>query len=134
MASIAANNRSALRNHRLPPNSLPVRFTLGQNYPNPFNPATTFRYVLSESNVRLSVYNMIGKEVTTLVDGVMPAGENEVEWSASYIASGTCVYQIEVASMNDPSKILTGMKKMLLVKQGCSYGSEQLPLCDVPAG
>jgi len=60
---------------------IPRLFKLHQNYPNPFNPATTISYVLNKtSNVDLTIYNVLGKKVITLVDGKQPSGSYIVTW------------------------------------------------------
>jgi predicted peptidase len=69
--------------------TVPVRSTLSQNYPNPFNPSTTIRYRLTgTSRVRLIVYDVNGRKVTVLKDGVETAGEHSVLYDASGLASG----------------------------------------------
>jgi photosystem II stability/assembly factor-like uncharacterized protein len=81
-----------------------------QNYPNPFNPATLISFQLPEqTNVELKIYDVLGNEVTTLVNENKPAGSYEVEWNASNLPSGVYIYQL-VAGTN------TQMKKMLLLK------------------
>ncbi len=76
---------------------LPVDVTLSQNYPNPFNPATTVTYTLDRAGpIRLTVYDMTGRRVSTLVDGVRPAGHHEVRFSADGLPTGTYVYRLEV--------------------------------------
>jgi len=64
--------------------SLPTEFALEQNYPNPFNPSTQVRYALpEEAQVILSVYDMMGRKVRTLVKGTEPAGYQSVLWNAT---------------------------------------------------
>jgi hypothetical protein len=90
--------------------SLPTRFTLGQNYPNPFNPSTEIRYQIGkQSLVTLKVYNIMGQEVATLVNEVMSAGEHNVSFDASRLASGVYLYKLQAGSSVDT-------KKMMLVK------------------
>lgn len=85
-------------------------FELSQNYPNPFNPSTKIRYAVPQiSNVKLSVYNMLGQRVQVLVDGVKSPGTYEVTWSAKNLASGLYIYQLEAGSVNIS-------KKMMLLK------------------
>lgn len=87
-----------------------VSYGLGQNYPNPFNPATTISYALPVSGqVSLKVYDMLGKEVATLVNGVRPAGMNTAAFDASSIPSGMYFYTLRTAGFS-------ATKKMLLVK------------------
>ena len=74
----------------------PVRVDLFQNFPNPFNPVTTIGYVLPMgSRVRLSVYNLIGQEVASLVDGEQKAGYHQATWNASSFASGPYISRLE---------------------------------------
>ncbi len=85
-------------------------FILEQNYPNPFNPTTTISYHISQPGlVNLKIYDMLGREVTVLVDAEKPAGRYSIEFDGSKLASGIYIYQLRV---ND---YLTS-KKMLLLK------------------
>lgn len=89
---------------------LPAEFELSQNYPNPFNPSTAITYSLPEgTNVRLSVYNILGSEVAVLVDGFKPAGTHNVNFNASELSSGVYFYRID-AGQN------SSVKKMILMK------------------
>ncbi|HIB31966.1 MAG TPA: T9SS type A sorting domain-containing protein, partial [Candidatus Marinimicrobia bacterium] len=64
--------------------ALPMEFALQQNYPNPFNPSTQVRYALpEEAYVVLTIYDMMGRKVRTLVNGVEPAGYQSVLWNAT---------------------------------------------------
>ena len=85
-------------------------FALHQNYPNPFNPQTTIKFSLPEAQrVNLSVYNMLGQQVLTLVDKELPAGYHTAKWYAGHIASGVYIYRL-----TSNGKSLT--QKMLLMK------------------
>jgi hypothetical protein len=85
-------------------------FSLDENYPNPFNPSTTIRFSLPENGVTtLKVYDISGSEVSSLVDGNLEAGEHEVNFNASNLASGTYFYRLTSGSFTD-------VKKMMLVK------------------
>jgi hypothetical protein len=76
---------------------VPPAFLLEQNFPNPFNPATVIRYALSAAgSVRLAVYDLLGREVEVLADGIQGAGEHQVEWNAGDRASG--VYFVRLQS------------------------------------
>lgn len=69
--------------------SVPSAADLLQNFPNPFNPETMVIYrMLKSGDVRLSIYDMTGKEIAVLVDGTVPAGEHAVRWNASHLPSG----------------------------------------------
>ena len=88
----------------------PERFELFQNYPNPFNPSTVINYQLPAANyVTLKIYNVLGEEVVTLVDGEQLAGYHEAVWDASSVPSGVYYYQVYAGSF-------TSVKKMMLVK------------------
>ena len=85
-------------------------FALKQNYPNPFNPSTTINYSIGEkTNVLIKVYDMLGREVTTLVNDVEQAGNHEVKFDASNLVSGVYVYKIQAGEY-------TSSKKMMLLK------------------
>ncbi|MBU1320333.1 MAG: T9SS type A sorting domain-containing protein [candidate division Zixibacteria bacterium] len=93
----------------------PIDYSLAQNYPNPFNPTTVISYNLpSASHVRLSVYNLLGQNVRTLVDGESTAGTHREIWDATDdggnpVASGVYFYRLETTDF-------TQTKKMLLAK------------------
>ena len=88
----------------------PATIALHQNYPNPFNPATTIAFYLPETTeIRLSVYNVVGQAIVVLEEGTLTAGEHHYEWNATGFPSGMYIYQLEVGT-----KILT--RKMTLVK------------------
>ena len=100
-----------------PETDLPAHFKLEQNYPNPFNPTSTIRFDLpSTSKVSLRVYDILGRLVATLLDGVGEAGNKSIAWNASNVASGVFFYRLEASSIADPSKSFTQVKKMLLVR------------------
>ena len=87
--------------------SSPDNFYLSQNYPNPFNPSTKITYsVASLSNVILKVYDILGREVLTLVNEEKPAGRYEVSFNASSLASGVYFYQIKAGSFVQTKKLM----------------------------
>ncbi|HAY34692.1 MAG TPA: hypothetical protein DCY06_11220 [Bacteroidetes bacterium] len=89
---------------------IPAEFKLSQNYPNPFNPSTTISYEIPvDGAVSLKIFDMSGKEVMTLVDGVKNAGYYSINFNASNLSSGIYFYKL---SAND----FTSVKKMMLVK------------------
>ena len=91
-------------------NQLPSDFVLHQNYPNPFTPVTNIRFDLSaRSNVTLKVYDVTGREVTTLVNEVKPAGSYTVSFDGSSLASGVYFYRIQAGDF-------VHTKRMMLVK------------------
>ncbi len=82
-------------------------FKLYQNYPNPFNPKTIISYQLSViSDVELSVFNLIGQRIATLVLGRQPAGYYEVEWDAAGISSGVYFYRIKAGEFTETKKFI----------------------------
>jgi hypothetical protein len=86
---------------------IPSGFVLQQNYPNPFNPSTTIRYQLStHSHVTLKVYDVLGREVSTLVNGVEEPGYKAVKWDASRFPSGVYYYRLQVGKYIDTKKLL----------------------------
>ncbi len=89
---------------------VPKEFKLYQNYPNPFNPNTVISWQLPvSSQVSLKIYDILGREVTTLVNEERPAGNYEVKFDASGLASGPYIYQLRADSFID-SKILLLIK------------------------
>jgi hypothetical protein len=85
-------------------------FTLKQNYPNPFNPSTTISFLLPQrEHVTLKVFDVLGREVATLVDGELNAGEHSVNFNAEWIPSG--VYFAQMKAGNVVQRI-----KMVLMK------------------
>lgn len=82
-------------------------FALEQNYPNPFNPATKIKYAIKEKgNVELKVFDMLGSEITTLVNEEQPAGNYEVMFDASNLSSGVYLYSIKSGSFVQTRKML----------------------------
>ena len=78
---------------------VPTRVALAQNYPNPFNPSTTITFDLPQAtSVRLAVYDVLGREVAVLVDGVRPAGSNAVPYQADALPGGVYLYRLEAGA------------------------------------
>jgi hypothetical protein len=96
----------------------PATFALNQNYPNPFNPSTTIRFELPEaSQVRLSVYNLLGQEVKTLVNEQRQAGVYDLRFDAAGLPSGTYFYRIEARSTDGKQgENFVQVRKMSIVK------------------
>ena len=86
---------------------LPDKFALHQNYPNPFNPLTTIQYDLPErSDVQITIYDLLGKEVTTLLSETQDAGYKSVQWEATNVASGMYFYQIRAGDYVQTQKMI----------------------------
>jgi hypothetical protein len=93
-----------------PDQGIPRRFALEQNYPNPFNPTTAISYQLPAfSNVVLKVYNVLGREVATLVNEKQAAGKYSVTWNAASMPSGVYFYRLQAGAYS-------GTKKLVLLK------------------
>ena len=89
----------------------PEGFELLQNYPNPFNPSTTIAYSIPQSGfVELKVYNMLGREIQTVVNEFQQAGKYHFDFDASKLSSGVYFYQLKVGNR------FSETKKMLYVK------------------
>ncbi len=88
----------------------PLAFGLDQNYPNPFNPSTSINFTLSETGeTSLKVYNMLGQEVASIVNGRLSAGNYSYSFDASQLSSGMYIYQLSAQNM-------TVTKRMTLIK------------------
>jgi len=86
---------------------LPMKYTLLQSYPNPFNPTTTIEYTLQHSgDVSLVIYNLLGEEVTRLVNGQQDAGYHKATWNASNMSSGIYFYRIQAGDFVETRKML----------------------------
>ena len=89
---------------------MPIEFILSQNYPNPFNPTTSIQYSInSRQFVKLIVYDLLGREIETLVNEEKPAGTYELNWNAANLPSGVYFYQLRAGSFVET-------KKMILIK------------------
>ena len=101
-------------------NTVPVEFALSQNYPNPFNPTTTIEYALPEqSTVTLKVFNILGQEVATIVNGVQGASHFKAQWDGRngkghQVSTGIYFYQLEATSVSGQQ--FSSIKKMLFLK------------------
>ncbi len=94
----------------------PQEFVLYQNYPNPFNPTTTIEYNISvNAHVNIIIYDIQGKRITTLVDGVQSARSYRIEWNASNFSSGLYICRFNANSI-DGSKSFTDVKRLMLLK------------------
>jgi hypothetical protein len=86
--------------------ALPTRSTLMQNYPNPFNPSTVIRYSLNRTEeITLSIYNIFGQELATLVHGYQTAGEHEIVWQPESLPSGIYFCQLRTVSGRETKQL-----------------------------
>lgn len=85
----------------------PITFRLEHNFPNPFNPSTTLRYALpSSANVKLSIYDLLGRKIEMLVDEEQSAGWKEVKWNATGISGGVYFYRIQAGTFVETKKMM----------------------------
>ena len=105
-------------------NSLPGEFILEQNFPNPFNPTTTIRFSLPDNrngqsnslqNVSLKIYDMLGREVSTLIDEEKAPGNYEVKFNAKGLASGVYIYRLQSGDSHS-GEVFIQSKKLILLK------------------
>ncbi len=88
----------------------PKKFELSQNYPNPFNPATTIQFNLPEAgNIKLTLYNILGQEIKTLINEFKDSGIYTVDFNASDLNSGLYIYSLEAGSQLQ-TKMMTLIK------------------------
>ncbi len=114
--SVTASNRIIIiHTDELPPsppelqtkNEKPETFSLSQNYPNPFNPLTVIRYQLSErSHVQVKIYDLLGREVATLVNENLQSGMYSIQWDASNTPSGVYYYKLQTEKFTETRKLL----------------------------
>jgi len=105
-------NESIVENIEGGVSTIPKTFALKQNYPNPFNPVTTIKYQIpAESRVVLSVYNILGQRIKTILNDVQPAGYYTVQWNGrdetgNQVASGIYFYRIQADGYVNTCKML----------------------------
>ncbi len=98
-------------------NALPGDFRLAQNYPNPFNPVTNISFEISQTAfVTMTIYDVLGKRVETIVNQKMKPGRYEVKWNAGESTSGLYFYRLMVVPENPSIAVFEMMKKMVLMK------------------
>ena len=95
--------------------TIPLEYSLAQNYPNPFNPSTKINFSLAaDSKVTLKIFDLLGQEVKTLVNGELSAGNHELTFNGVGLNSGVYFYRINAEGVN--GKNFTSVKKMILTK------------------
>jgi hypothetical protein len=89
---------------------MPASYSLFQNYPNPFNPSTTIEYQIpsggTQNFVSLRVFDVLGHEAATLVNGTKQPGTYSVQWNAENIPCGVYFYRLHVGSFTETKKLL----------------------------
>ena len=116
VGSVTGNVNVTLTGIREQTQQLPTHFQLEQNYPNPFNPSTTINYQLpSSSHVVLKIYNVLGQEMETLIDGIQEAGYKSVIWNAQRAASGVYFYRIDATSSSG-KPAFSQTRKLMVIK------------------
>jgi len=82
-------------------------YNIEQNYPNPFNPNTTIKYNLDKPNyVKLTIFNLTGQEIETIVNGFQTSGEYEINWQAEGLPSGIYFYRLQAGDFSDTKKLV----------------------------
>ncbi|NOS86776.1 MAG: T9SS type A sorting domain-containing protein [Ignavibacteria bacterium] len=98
-------------------NEIPVSYSLSQNYPNPFNPVTNIKFEIPKSGfVKITIFDLLGREITTLIDQQMQPGSYNIDWDASKYPSGVYFYKLEVRQAGSSTGDYVDSKKMVLVK------------------
>ncbi|HUL43775.1 MAG TPA: T9SS type A sorting domain-containing protein [Bacteroidota bacterium] len=111
---LAFGTTTAVENHG---GALPDQFVLRQNFPNPFNPASSLRYDLPRAAfVRLTVYDILGRVVATLVNGYEAAGEHSEIFDATRVNSGVYYYTLDAVSGQNGAEHFTAVRKMIVLK------------------
>ncbi len=91
----------------LPEETVPNEFELMQNYPNPFNPTTTIEFTIPKhALVNIKIYNVLGKEISTLVNEEFKAGAYQIQLNAKSLSSGLYFYRISAGSFMQTRKLL----------------------------
>jgi hypothetical protein len=109
-ASQVWNFRTGLVGITQPGNEIPLTYKVYDNYPNPFNPSTKIKFDLPKAGlVKLTVFDMLGREIETLVNENLSPGTYNAEWSAAKYSSGVYFYRIQADEFAE-------IKKMILVK------------------
>jgi hypothetical protein len=90
-----------------PRKDLPMQYALEQNYPNPFNPTTSIKYALPQASyVKLTIYDILGRAVNVLVNGMQPPGYKSVSFNGSQLPSGVYLYRLQAGTYSATKKLL----------------------------
>jgi hypothetical protein len=96
---------------------IPLAYSLSQNYPNPFNPSTVIAFALpGASHVSVHIFDLVGKEISTLVDEDLIAGNYRRTFVADHLSSGVYFYRIVAASKSGKGRLFVETKKLVLIK------------------
>lgn len=115
MLKAAIEQSGGVTSIEYPETTQPVNFALSQNYPNPFNPTTKIDFSMTNNgHVKMIVYNVLGQQVSTLLDNEMTAGSHTVDFDATNLTSGIYIYRIQINAANGTQ--YTAMNKMILMK------------------
>ena len=107
---VCSGNKNPKKEMAQQNNAIPIEYSLEQNYPNPFNPNTQIKYSIKETGlVQLRVYDILGKEIATLVNENKEAGNYSIDFNASELPSGVYIYQLTTPGF-------TQARKMILTK------------------
>ena len=107
IAALASGSTTNVEPDRLNALTAPAQYHLYQNYPNPFNPATKIKFTLPQSaQTKLTVYDILGREVRTLIDQELIAGYHEINFNASNISGGVYFYRIQASNYTETKKCI----------------------------
>ena len=86
---------------------IPLVFALHPNYPNPFNPTTNIQFTIPEqADVKLRIYNVLGRQVDVLVNETLPVGHHKILWNPKNLSSGVYFYKLEAGSFIKTRKMI----------------------------
>lgn len=98
---------TGMNGHSNDNSTLPREFTLSQNYPNPFNPSTSIEFAVPRSTlVSLKIYDILGREVTTLVNSIQTIGIHTIQWKADGFSSGVYICRMQAGSFSETKKLV----------------------------
>lgn len=88
-------------------------YSLSQNYPNPFNPLTTIYFSIPKiNNIKLKIYDILGREIETILDKQMKSGEYHIRWEPQNLASGIYFYQLQAEKFIETKKLILQKRKI----------------------